>query len=138
MVDRQEVGAIGRGILVLVGVAEGDGESDAAYIAGKIVDLRLFSPAADADTPEQSLAEIGGEALIVSQFTLLGDARKGRRPSWSAAAQPAVASGFYERVVELVRQRGIRTETGTFRAHMQVELVNDGPVTILIDSRRLF
>jgi len=140
VVEQEVVGAIGRGILALVGVAGDDAETDAAYIAGKIADLRLFAPdsAGEEGTAEQSLAEIGGSALVVSQFTLLGDARKGRRPSWSQAAPPDEARRLYERVVALLRERGIPTETGTFRAHMDVELSNEGPITILLDSKRLF
>lgn len=137
IVEGNVVGSIGRGILALVGVGEGDTEADAASIAGKIADLRLFE-AENGEGAEQSLAEIGGAALVISQFTLLGDARKGRRPSWSAAARPEEARRLYERVVALLRERGIPTETGTFRAHMDVKLTNDGPVTVLLDSRKLF
>ncbi len=137
------VGEIGRrGLLALVGVADGDTEADAVYIAGKIADLRIF-PVKESGDPtenlaEQSLIEIGGAALVVSQFTLLGDARKGRRPSWSQAARPDDGRVWYERVVTLLQERGISVATGTFRAHMQVSLINDGPVTILLDSRKLF
>jgi len=140
VVEKEVVGAIGRGILALIGVAGDDAEADAAYIAGKIADLRLFAPdnGDEEGAAERSLAEIGGSALVVSQFTLLGDARKGRRPSWSQAAPPDEARRLYERVVALLRERGIPTETGTFRAHMDVELSNEGPITILLDSKRLF
>ena len=130
-VETEVVGEIGAGILALIGVAEGDTETDAAYIAGKIADLRLFEG-------EQSLTETGGAALIVSQFTLLGDARKGRRPSWIAAASPEEGKRLYEHVVTLLAERGISTATGRFRAHMEVALVNDGPVTVLLDSRKAF
>jgi D-aminoacyl-tRNA deacylase len=130
-VEAEIVGEIGAGIMALVGVAEGDTETDAAYIAGKIADLRLFEG-------EQSLTEMGGAALVVSQFTLLGDARKGRRPSWSGAAAPDEGRRLYERVVELLCERGVTTATGRFRAHMEVALVNDGPVTVLLDSRKVF
>ena len=141
-VEGAVVGEIGRGILTLVGVADGDTEADAAYIAGKIADLRIFPATKSGDSPEnaseQSLTEIGGAVLVVSQFTLLGDARKGRRPSWSGAASPDAGRIWYERVVTLLRERGITVATGTFRAHMQVSLINDGPVTILLDSRKTF
>ncbi|MES2462527.1 MAG: D-aminoacyl-tRNA deacylase [Armatimonadota bacterium] len=136
------VGEIGQGVLALVGVADGDTEADAVYIANKIADLRLFPPAESGDSgeslPEQSLMEVHGAALVVSQFTLLGDARKGRRPSWSEAARPDEGRRLYERVVLLLRERGIPVETGTFRAHMKVSLINDGPITILLDSRKMF
>jgi len=139
IVNSEIVGSIGRGILALVGVAEGDTEADAAYIAAKIADLRLFTDEEESDdTVERSLSEIDGAALIVSQFTLLGDARKGRRPSWSRAARPDEARVLYERVVALLRERGIQAETGTFRAHMQVESTNEGPITVLLDSSKLF
>jgi D-tyrosyl-tRNA(Tyr) deacylase len=141
-VEGAVVGEIGRGILALVGVADGDTEADAAYIAGKIADLRIFPSKESGDSaesaPEQSLTEIGGAALVVSQFTLLGDARKGRRPSWSQAARPDEGRIWYERVVTLLRERDITVATGTFRAHMQVSLINDGPVTVLLDSRKTF
>jgi D-tyrosyl-tRNA(Tyr) deacylase len=138
-VEKEIVGEIGQGVLALVGVANGDTDTDAVYIANKIADLRIFPPIEENDSaPEQSLREVGGVALVVSQFTLLGDARKGRRPSWSEAARPEEGRRLYERVVTLLRERGIPVETGTFRAHMQVSLVNDGPITILLDSRKTF
>jgi D-aminoacyl-tRNA deacylase len=130
-VDGEVVGEIGAGILALVGVAVGDSETDAAYIAGKIAELRIFEG-------EESLTETGGAALLVSQFTLLGDARKGRRPSWSEAARPDEGKVLYERVAALLAERGIPAATGRFRAHMEVSLVNDGPVTILLDSKKVF
>ncbi len=130
-VDGEVVGEIGAGLLALVGVAGGDTETDAAYIAGKLADLRIFEG-------ELSLTETGGAALVVSQFTLLGDARKGRRPSWSEAAPPDEGRVLYERVVDLLKERGIETATGRFRAQMEVALVNDGPVTILLDSKKVF
>jgi D-tyrosyl-tRNA(Tyr) deacylase len=136
-VEGEVVGAIGPGLLVLVGVEEGDMDSDADYIAAKIADLRLFEPEQEGE-PERSLIEVGGGALIVSQFTLLGDCRKGRRPSWSRAARPEEGRRRYEDVVERLRARGLPVETGTFRAHMHVELVNDGPVTVLLDSKKVF
>jgi D-aminoacyl-tRNA deacylase len=136
-VDGDTVGAIAKGILALVGVADGDGDDDARYIADKIADLRLFDGAED-NAPERSLLETGGAALIISQFTLLGDCRKGRRPSWSDAARPEDANRLYEVVVKRLRERGVPTETGTFRAHMSVRLTNDGPVTVLLDSKKVF
>lgn len=141
-VEGAVVGEIGQGILALVGVADGDTEADAVYIASKIADLRIFPAKESGDPdeigPEQSLTETHGAALVVSQFTLLGDARKGRRPSWSGAASREDGRIWYERVVTLLRVRGIKVATGTFRAHMQVSLVNDGPITILLDSRKMF
>lgn len=135
-VDGETVGAIGPGLLALVGVAAGDADADAVAIADKIADLRLFDDADD--KINCSLAEIGGAALIVSQFTLLGDCRKGRRPSWSDAAPPAEAERLYELVAERLRARGIPVATGVFRAAMAVTLTNDGPVTVLLDSRKTF
>lgn len=135
-VEGRTVGEIGAGLLVLLGVAREDSEDDGAYLADKIADLRLFDDAED--KINHSLTEIGGAALVVSQFTLLGDCRKGRRPSWSEAASPSEAERLYKFVVERLRARGIRTETGAFRAAMAVSLTNDGPVTVLLDSRRQF
>ena len=136
-VNGEVTGAIGPGILALVGVEVGDGENDAEYVAAKIADLRLFEPV-DAGGPELSLVESGGAVLVVSQFTLLGDCRKGRRPSWTDAAAPEDARRWYDAVVERLRQRGLTAETGRFRAHMEVCLTNDGPVTVLLDSRKRF
>ena len=132
----ETVGAIGAGLLVLLGVAAGDDEGDAAYVADKIADLRLFDDADD--RINLSLRETGGAVLLVSQFTLLGDCRKGRRPSWSEAAPPADAERLYERVAERLRANGIPVATGVFRATMAVSLTNDGPVTVLLDSRKAF
>ncbi|MEX0586531.1 MAG: D-aminoacyl-tRNA deacylase [Pirellulales bacterium] len=129
-------GRIGQGLVVLLGVADGDTEEDALWLAEKIVELRVFND--DAGKMNRSLADIGGAMLVVSQFTLLGDCRKGRRPSFDAAAPPELAHSLYERFVALVRQRGIEVATGKFREHMNVALVNDGPVTMLLDSRKLF
>lgn len=124
---------IGPGVLVLLGVATGDTDDDAAYLVGKIGDLRIFS---DADGKMNlSVRECGGAALVVSQFTLLADVRKGRRPSFIQAAPPDVAQALYERVTAGLRDSGLPVSTGVFRADMQVASVNDGPVTILIDSR---
>lgn len=130
------VGRIGAGFMVLVGVAEGDAEADAAYCASKISGLRVFEDADD--KMNLSLADVGGQVLLVSQFTLMGDARHGRRPSFSGAARPEQAEPLFLRLVSLLEQTGLRVETGRFRTHMEVELVNDGPVTILLDSKKGF
>ena len=129
-------GQIGAGFLVLIGVEEGDGDADFRYIAEKVPNLRVFED--EQGKMNSSLLDVGGELLAVSQFTLLGDARGGRRPSFIAAARPETADPMYERLVAEWRARGIRVETGVFGAHMKVSLVNDGPVTILLDSRRRF
>ena len=136
-VEGETVGEIGPGMMVLLGVADGDSDRDVAYIADKIADVRLFDPEAE-EKPERSLTETGGSALVVSQFTLLGDCRKGRRPSWSEAARPEDANRLYEAVVARLKARGIITATGVFRSHMTVALVNDGPFTILLDSKKAF
>lgn len=129
-------GQIGAGFLVLIGVEEGDGDADFRYIADKAPNLRVFED--EQGKMNRSLLDVGGEVLAVSQFTLLGDARGGRRPSFITAARPETADPMYERLVADWRARGIRVETGVFGAHMKVSLVNDGPVTILLDSRRRF
>lgn len=129
-------GQIGAGLLVLIGVEEGDGDADFKYIADKVPNLRVFED--EQGKMNRSLLDVGGEVLAVSQFTLLGDARGGRRPSFITAARPETADPMYERLVADWRARGIRVETGVFGAHMKVSLVNDGPVTILLDSRRRF
>jgi D-tyrosyl-tRNA(Tyr) deacylase len=133
-VDGRVVGEIGRGFLVFAGVEQGDGPDDIAYIAGKVNDLRIFEDAAG--KMNLSLQEAGGAVLLVSQFTLCGDARKGRRPSFDAAESPATAKPLYESLVDALRALKVRVETGEFQAHMVVELANDGPVTMLLDSRR--
>jgi D-tyrosyl-tRNA(Tyr) deacylase len=130
------VGSIGPGIVALVGVAAGDVEADAQYIADKISELRLFDGVDNGS--ERSLMEINGSALVISQFTLMGDCRKGRRPSWSAIARPEEAQRLYEVVIARLRDRQIHTETGRFRTEMNVTLTNDGPFTVLIDSRKEF
>jgi len=135
-VGERTVGHIGNGLLVLLGVHHEDGPADVEYIAGKISDLRIFEDAAH--HMNRSVQEAGGAVLVVSQFTLAGDCRKGRRPSFDAAAPPEVAQPLYETVVETLRGRGLRVETGEFRAMMRVSLVNDGPVTLLLDSRKTF
>ena len=135
-VEGRVTGAILRGLLVLLGVAQEDGPADADLLADKLAGLRIFEDAAG--KMNLAVAEAGGGLLVVSQFTLLGDARKGNRPSFVDAANPEVASALYERVCARLREKGLAVATGVFRAHMDVELVNDGPVTILLDSRRLF
>jgi D-tyrosyl-tRNA(Tyr) deacylase len=129
-------GQIGRGFLVLLGVEEGDGQADAVYMAQKIAGLRVFE---DADGKMNlGLTDVGGAMLVVSQFTLLGDCRKGRRPSFIQAARPELADELYRAFCAEVRGQGIDVQTGRFQQHMDVELVNDGPVTLLIDSRKQF
>lgn len=132
----QRVGEIGHGLLVLIGVGQGDGESDAQYLADKTVNLRVFE-----DTEgkmNRSVREVGGEVLVVSQFTLYGDCRKGRRPSFSAAAPPESGKRWFNRYVQLLREAGVPTATGEFGAMMDVEFLNDGPVTLLLDSEKTF
>lgn len=132
-VEGEVVGEIGGGLLVLLGIAQDDTERDVKYMAEKIVQLRLFE---DVDEKMNlSLLETGGALLVVSQFTLYGDVRRGRRPSWIEAAQPEVAEPLYESFVSQARQLIQKVSTGSFRRMMQVELVNDGPVTILLDSK---
>jgi D-aminoacyl-tRNA deacylase len=129
--------AIGPGLLVLLGVERGDTNADVDYIARKVRDLRLFAdPAAPDNAFDRSVVDLGGEVMVVSQFTLAADCRKGRRPSFDAAASPDAAKPLYEAVVHALRAAGVRVATGVFQADMQVSLVNDGPVTVLLDSRR--
>ncbi len=135
-VQGRTTGEIGRGLLVLLGVGRDDGEADARFLADKLAGLRVFEDAAG--KMNLAVGEVGGGLLVVSQFTLLGDARKGNRPSFTDAAPPEAANALYERVCALLREKGLPVGTGTFRAEMAVELVNDGPVTILLDSKRLF
>ncbi len=135
-VDGASVAAIGRGLLVLLGVAKGDADADAASLAERVLNLRVFPDEAGQMT--RSVADVRGALLVVSQFTLLGDARAGRRPSYSQAAPPDEAQRVYELFVERLRPSGLTVATGVFRAMMNVSLVNDGPVTILLDSRKLF
>ena len=135
-VESEIVGEIGRGILVLLGVADGDSEKDAVYLLEKTINLRIFE---NADSKMNlSLLDIKGNLLVISQFTLYGDARKGRRPSFIKAAAPAEANRLYEFFVTEARKQIAKVETGKFQAMMDVELVNDGPVTILLDSEKLF
>jgi len=135
-VDERSRGRIGAGLLVFLGVARNDGPDDVQYIAGKVRELRIFPD--DDGRMQRSVVDTGGEVLVVSQFTLLGDCRKGRRPAFDDAAPPALAEALYEDVVRVLRESGLTVGTGQFQAHMTVELVNDGPVTMLLDSRRLF
>ena len=135
-IDGRSVGSIGRGLLVLLGVAAGDTEEDAAYLAEKIAGLRIFEDAAG--KMNLSVEEVSGAILAVSQFTLLADCRKGRRPGFSGAAPPEVARTLYENFVDLLRRRGFDVPTGGFQADMAVHLINDGPVTILLDSHKEF
>ena len=135
-VEGEIVGSVGAGCLVLVGVSPEDGDKEAAWLAEKIVGLRIFND--DEGKMNRSLEETGGEVLLVSQFTLYGDARKGRRPSFIRAARGAEAEALYENVSERLRGRGVGCATGVFGADMKVSLVNDGPVTILLDSEKTF
>ena len=135
-VTSEVVGQIGEGLLVLLGVSNEDSVSDSVYLAEKISTLRIFDD--DDGKMNKSIVDVGGDILVVSQFTLYGDVRRGRRPSWSDAAPPDKAAALYEDFVSNLKKYVRRVETGTFRAMMQVELVNDGPVTLLIDSSKLF
>ncbi|RMF40050.1 MAG: D-tyrosyl-tRNA(Tyr) deacylase [Planctomycetota bacterium] len=135
-VDGQTVSRIGRGLLVFVGVEQGDGPQDVRYVAEKTVGLRIFEDGAG--KMNRSALDAGGDLLVVSQFTLLGDVRRGRRPSFVSAAPPEIARNLYADLCSALRELGANVEEGVFQADMQVELVNDGPVTILLDSRRLF
>ena len=130
------IGEIGRGILVFVGVGEGDSEKDSEFLAGKVAHLRIFPD--ENDLMNRSLIEIEGGALVVSQFTLWGDCRKGRRPSFVRAAHPERAKKLYEHFVTTLRGRGLSVATGKFQEMMEVHLVNDGPVTLIMDSTKTF
>lgn len=135
-VGERTTGEIGAGLLVLLGVEQGDGPADVRYVASKIRDLRIF---ADRDGKmNRSVLDTGGAVLVVSQFTLAGDARNGRRPSFATAAPPEIANALYQDVVRELQAGGLVVATGEFQAMMQVSLVNDGPVTILLDSRKTF
>jgi D-aminoacyl-tRNA deacylase len=135
-VDDRVTGEIGAGLLVLLGVEQGDGLPDLQYLTAKIRDLRIFAD--EAGKMNLSVLDTRGAVLVVSQFTLSGDARNGRRPSFATAAPPQIARALYEEVVRELKASGLRVETGEFQAMMQVALVNDGPVTILLDSRKTF
>ncbi len=140
-VDDRITGEIGRGLLVFVGVEKEDGPADVEYVAAKIRDLRIFEDDGDAEGRKRmnrSVVDVGGSVLVVSQFTLAGDVRRGRRPSFDDAAPPEVARPLYETVVRELRTSGLTVATGEFQAMMRVRLENDGPVTILVDSRRRF
>jgi D-tyrosyl-tRNA(Tyr) deacylase len=130
-VDGRTVAAIGPGLVILVGVGPGDGEEQARYLVEKIANLRIFED--EAGKVNRSLLETGGEAIVVSQFTLYADTRKGRRPSFAEAAPPEIAAPLVERFAELLREQGVPTQTGEFGAHMLVEIDNDGPVTIWLE-----
>jgi D-tyrosyl-tRNA(Tyr) deacylase len=135
-VDGQVVGRIGPGLLALLGVAKDDGPADIEYVASKVHDLRVFGD--EQGRMNLAISDVGGAVLLVSQFTLLGDVRKGRRPGFDQAAPPDRARQLYDELAARLRAMGLEVATGVFQAHMQVELVNDGPVTILLDSRRVF
>ncbi len=140
-IGERVVGAIAHGLLVFIGVEKEDAAADVEYIVSKVRDLRIFEDEGDAHgrtRMNRSVVDVHGDVLVVSQFTLAGDVRRGRRPSFDAAAPPDSARPLYERVVQQLRAAGITVATGEFQAMMRVELVNDGPVTILIDSRRRF
>lgn len=135
-VEGRKVGTIGPGLLVLLGVARGDTEKDGEYLAEKLAGLRIFED--EEEKMNRSVAQIGGSILLVSQFTLYGDVRHGRRPSFTQAAPPEEANRLYEDLAQKLRDKGLTVETGQFQAHMEVPLVNDGPVTILLDSGKSF
>ena len=135
-VDGEVIGSIGKGFMVLIGAGVEDTEKDVRYMVEKVPNLRIFED--EAGKMNLSLMDVGGEILVVSQFTLYGDARGSRRPSFIAAARPEKANELYEALVDGWRQRGVHVETGRFRAEMQVSLINDGPVTMLMDSTKLF
>ena len=130
------VGAIGRGLMVLLGVGQADAEQAARYLAEKVAALRIFED--EAGKMNRSVVDAAGAVLVVSQFTLFGDARKGNRPGFTGAAAPEPAAALYQRFCACLREKGLTVATGVFRAHMEVEIVNDGPVTLLLDSERLF
>jgi len=135
-VGGRQVGAIGPGMLVLLGVGEGDEEEDAHYVAGKVARLRIFDD--EEGRLNLSVQDVGGQVLLVSQFTLYGDCRKGRRPSFTRAADPEKAERLYKAVASRLRRAGVDVQTGRFQAEMAVSLTNDGPVTVLIDSEKVF
>ncbi|WP_024831248.1 D-aminoacyl-tRNA deacylase [Ruminiclostridium josui] len=135
-VNENIVGSIGQGLLVLLGVGKEDDDSDIEYLSDKILNLRIFED--DDGKMNKSLVDIGGQLLVVSQFTLFGDCRKGRRPGFDKAAKPEIARELYERFVNRCREAGVLTETGIFQADMLVDISNDGPVTLLLDSKKEF
>ena len=135
-VNGETVGAIGPGLMVLIGVSVDDTDADLKYMTDKVPNLRIFDD--ENGVMNRSVLDAGGSILVISQFTLYGDARGGRRPSYIQAARPEEANAMYQRLVEAWRQKGLQVETGIFRAEMQVSLINDGPVTILLDSTKTF
>ncbi len=135
-VDEKIIGQIDYGIVLLLGVEENDDEKDLEYMTDKVVNLRIFED--DEGKMNKSLLDVSGSILVVSQFTLHGDARKGRRPSFITAARPEKAIPLYEKFIQNMRNQGIKTETGKFGAYMEVMILNDGPVTILLDSKKVF
>jgi len=135
-VEGQSIGMIGRGLLVFLGVGKGDTENDAQFIAEKLVNLRIFPD--DAGKMNLSVKDVGGAILLISNFTLHGDCRKGRRPGFDAAAEPALAEQLYEKVTELIAEQGVPVEKGVFGEYMHVTSRNDGPVTFMLDSKKLF
>jgi D-tyrosyl-tRNA(Tyr) deacylase len=135
-VDGRTVGEIGPGLLIFLGVGEGDSEEDSDYLAKKIAHLRIFSD--DQSLMNLSLMEVGGKALVVSQFTLWADCRKGRRPSFTRAARPEKAKQLYHHFIGVLRENGLQVATGEFQEMMEVHLINDGPVTLLLDSSKIF
>ena len=135
-VEGEITGQISRGLMVLLGVADGDTVKDAEYMANKVAGLRIFMD--EDEKMNLSVKDIGGEILAVSQFTLMGDVRKGKRPSFSDAARPDEANDLYQKFIEFLRSDGLHVEEGVFQTHMMVDLTNDGPVTILLDSKKVF
>ncbi len=135
-VEGQEVARIGHGLLVLLGIGQGDSEEDAKYLANKIANLRVFGD--EEGKLNRSVLEVGGSVLVVSNFTLYGDCRKGRRPSFTDAAPPEIAHELYLRFCDFLKVEGVPVQMGVFQAHMHVGLVNDGPVTLLLDSKKQF
>jgi D-tyrosyl-tRNA(Tyr) deacylase len=136
LVDQKTIGEIQQGLVVLIGVGKDDDTNDVKYLAEKILNLRIFNDSQH--KMNYSLFDINGELLIISQFTLYGDCRKGRRPSYDTSAPPEIAYGLYEEFVATVKSYGLKVETGKFQAHMDVSLTNDGPVTLLLDSKKVF
>lgn len=135
-VNGQQMGKIDRGLLVYISVGKADTDNDAEFIAEKLVNLRIFED--EAGKMNRSLLDVGGEILLVSNFTLHGDCRKGRRPSFDAAAEPGLAQRLYEKVIELIAKQGVVVQKGAFGEYMQVSSINDGPVNFLLDSCKLF